>query len=284
MHSPFYPPKARRGEGKRALYEGVLDTMDEQLGELFDYIRSREALRDNTVVLVASDNGPEPGAGSAGPYRGVKVQLYEGGIRSPLIVWAPGLLAAGKAGSKNESDIVAAFDVAPSLLRLAGGDPAEAQSDGIDASAALLGMGPLPERGAPIFWRRPPDRPGTRAEPCSWTSPRGTGAGKCFATTTAPSRSSTISMPIPASPATLPLGSRASPRAWRKPPPRGTPRCRRTSPPSRRARSRSPRLRRMRSSIRSARARTRGWCRTARATCGASRRATARSRSGRPTG
>ena len=93
VHSPFFPPAARRGDGeKRTLYHGVLDTMDEQLGELFDYIRGSEALRDNTLILVCSDNGPEQGAGRAGPFRGHKTQLYEGGIRSPLVVWGPGFV------------------------------------------------------------------------------------------------------------------------------------------------------------------------------------------------
>jgi arylsulfatase A-like enzyme len=47
VHSPFFPPKARRGEGsKRELYHGVLDTMDEQLGVLFSYVRSKRSLRD----------------------------------------------------------------------------------------------------------------------------------------------------------------------------------------------------------------------------------------------
>ncbi|MGH7127166.1 MAG: sulfatase-like hydrolase/transferase, partial [Planctomycetaceae bacterium] len=93
VHSPFFPPRARRGDGtKRDLYHGVLDTMDEQLGVLFDVIRGDETLRDNTLILLCSDNGPEPGAGSAGPFRGSKGMLYEGGIRSPLIVWGPGLI------------------------------------------------------------------------------------------------------------------------------------------------------------------------------------------------
>ena len=40
--------------------------MDRQLGKLFDHLRESPTLRDNTVILVCSDNGPEPGAGSAG--------------------------------------------------------------------------------------------------------------------------------------------------------------------------------------------------------------------------
>ena len=98
VHSPFFPPAARRGDGaKRTLYHAVLERMDAQLGAIFDEIRGNSALRDNTLVLVCSDNGPEDGAGSAGPFRGSKAMLYEGGIRSPLVVWGPGLLAAGRA-------------------------------------------------------------------------------------------------------------------------------------------------------------------------------------------
>ena len=49
VHSPYFPPKARRGDGaKRTLYHGVLDTADEQMGKLFDYIRDSEVLRQNT--------------------------------------------------------------------------------------------------------------------------------------------------------------------------------------------------------------------------------------------
>ena len=62
-------------------------------------------LSGNTPILVCSDNGPEPGAGSAGSFRGVKGTLYEGGIRSPLIVWGPGLRADGTGGRPNETSV-----------------------------------------------------------------------------------------------------------------------------------------------------------------------------------
>ena len=121
VHSPFFPPKALRGDGsKRELYLGVVKAMDEQLAPLFDYIRQRPGLRTNTVILVASDNGPEPGAGSAGPFRGHKGMLYEGGIREPFIVWGPGLLAASACGKVNTNTVVSAVDFFPSLARLAG--------------------------------------------------------------------------------------------------------------------------------------------------------------------
>ena len=73
------------GDGeKRTLYLAVLEEMDRQLGKLFDHIRNDPELADNTMILICSDNGPDPGAGSAEPLRGYKTHLYEGGIRSPL--------------------------------------------------------------------------------------------------------------------------------------------------------------------------------------------------------
>jgi arylsulfatase A-like enzyme len=161
VHSPFFPPQAKRGDGsKRAVYHGVLETMDAQLAPLFDHIRNDPKLRDNTLVLVCSDNGPEPGAGSAGPFRGTKTMLYEGGIRSPLIAWGPGLIAAGKAGSLDETAVFSACDLVPSLLALAGAKPPRGVAfDGENVADTLLGKS-IASRKAPLFWRRPPDRPG----------------------------------------------------------------------------------------------------------------------------
>jgi arylsulfatase A-like enzyme len=158
VHSPFFPPAERRNGGKRALYHAVLETMDKQLGVIFEFIRSDPKLRDNTLVLICSDNGHEPGAGSAGPLRGAKTTLYEGGIRSPLIVWGPKFIAAGTAGSRNSDSVFSAIDLAPSLLAIAGvAKPEGTVFDGEDLSATLLGRANT-SRAAPICWRRPPDR------------------------------------------------------------------------------------------------------------------------------
>jgi arylsulfatase A-like enzyme len=165
VHSPFFPPEAKRGDGsKRQLYHGVLKTMDEQLGVLFDHVRNHPQLKDNTLILVCSDNGPEAGAGSAGPFRGGKTMLYEGGIRSPLIVWGPGLIAGDKAGQRNAESVLCALDVAPSLLSLAGVQPpADVAFDGEDVAGTLIGKSTA-SRQSPIYWRRPPDRPGDQGQ------------------------------------------------------------------------------------------------------------------------
>src|SRR5690606_31026661 len=128
---------------------------------LFDRIREDQALRDSTLVLICSDNGPAPGAGSSKPLRGGKGWLYEGGVRSPLIVWGPGLVAADAAGSINSEAILSAIDLNRSLYEIAGiATPAGATSDGENVAETMLGQNEQ-GRTAPIFWRRPPDRPGT---------------------------------------------------------------------------------------------------------------------------
>jgi uncharacterized sulfatase len=158
VHSPFWPPVDKWADGKRGLYLAVLQEMDRQLGKLFEHIRESPTLREKTLILVCSDNGPEPGAGSTGPFRGGKTRLYEGGIRSPLVVWGPGLVQKDKQGAHNETSVFAAFDLGPSLLALSSAQaPAEVQFDGEDVSATLIGRSTA-SRTAQIFWRRPPDR------------------------------------------------------------------------------------------------------------------------------
>ena len=161
VHSPFWPPVDKWDDGsRRTLYLAVLREMDAQLGKLFDVIRRDPELRDNTLIVFCSDNGPEPEAGSAGPFRGHKGVLYEGGIRSPLIVWGPGLIDATKAGTTDETSYFAAMDLAPSLLSLAGVDqPKDVCFDGAALPEVLLGKGPAPD-DRPIFFARPPDREG----------------------------------------------------------------------------------------------------------------------------
>lgn len=158
VHSPYFPPLEKWTPGKRHLYLAVLAEMDRQLGRVLDRIRSDPALRDNTILVICSDNGPEPGAGRAGPFRGHKTQLFEGGIRSPLIVWAPGLMAKDRVGTRNATSVLAGIDLAPSLTALAGAkSPAQVKLDGEDLSATLLGKAAASHAEA-LCWSRPPDR------------------------------------------------------------------------------------------------------------------------------
>ena len=162
VHSPFWPPAEKYNDakknGKRGLYLAVLEAMDRQFGKLFDYVRKNEKLRDNTLVLICSDNGPELGAGRAGKFKGYKTHLFEGGVRSSLVAWAPGLIAKKAVGTRNKSSVFSAIDLTPSLLKLTGAKPpADAEYDGEDMLDTLLGKSAV-SRTAPLFFSRPPDR------------------------------------------------------------------------------------------------------------------------------
>ncbi|MGY8650556.1 MAG: sulfatase family protein [Verrucomicrobiia bacterium] len=156
VHSPFWPPVDKWADGKRGLYHSVLQEMDRQFGKLFELIKEDPKLRDNTLVLICSDNGPEQGAGSAGPFRGFKTHLYEGGVRSSLIAWGPGLVA--KQNHVNRTSVFSAIDLVPTLLDLTDSPhPKNANYDGESLTGTLLGKSDA-SRKAPIYFRRPPDR------------------------------------------------------------------------------------------------------------------------------
>lgn len=165
VHSPFFPAAAGPFPTKRFRYLAVLGEMDAQLAPLFDRVRNDPKIRDNTLILCASDNGPEPGAGSSLPLRAGKGVLYEGGIRSPLIVWGPGLMHPRAAGSTNTTAVLSSIDLNRSVYAITGAPLPEAwKPDGEDVADVLLGKVSQGRR-APLFWRRPPDRPDTDGSP-----------------------------------------------------------------------------------------------------------------------
>lgn len=164
VHAPVQAPPGLCGDGSpKDHYLGVMKEMDRQLGRVFDFIRKDSRLRDNTVILLTSDNGPLEGLGSTGGLRGCKANLYEGGIRSPLIVWFGGIPKAAL-GSTNGTTILAGIDFPPSILALACvPSPAGVAFDGLNMTDALTGR-TSPRRDHAIMWVRPPDRPGPNGE------------------------------------------------------------------------------------------------------------------------
>ena len=167
VHAPHFPNVDNWADSKRGLYLSVLEEMDTQFGRLFKRIADDKQLRDNTLILICSDNGPEEGMGSAGPLRGVKTTLFEGGVRSPLVVWAPGLIHESKKGTVNRESIFSAIDLVPSLLDIADVKfPPNSAFDGERLSDTLLGKANN-SRTQPLFFRRPPHRKSHR----SYTQP-----------------------------------------------------------------------------------------------------------------
>lgn len=88
-------------EMPRRAYAEFVSTMDECVGRLLNKI-DELGLRDDTLVIFQSDHGHSTesraffGGGNAGPYRGAKGCLFEGGLRVPSIVSLPGLIPAGE--------------------------------------------------------------------------------------------------------------------------------------------------------------------------------------------
>lgn len=156
VHSPHEPPLTLRGNlSKQDRYSGVICEMDNQLEKLFDYIKTDPFLKENTIIIVSSDNGPEKGIGSAGNLKGNKTNLYEGGIREPLIIWGPNYIAKNALKTNNKT-IIAGIDLAPSILKITGAKKEKnVNYDGVDMSMAMLGYA-QPLRKKEVMWLRPP--------------------------------------------------------------------------------------------------------------------------------
>ncbi len=138
-----------KGKSKGGLYDDVIEELDYHTGRLLDAI-DELGLRDNTLVIFATDNGPwnnmqEPlrkkhkGAiawGSSGPLREGKGSTWEGGVRVPCIARWPGRVPAGRVSDA----IFATIDFMPTFASLAGYKvPDDRIIDGVDQTALLLG-------------------------------------------------------------------------------------------------------------------------------------------------
>ena len=133
----------------------MLESIDDGIGLLAKKL-DELGLDENTIFIFSSDNGGELNVTSNAPLRGGKSQLYEGGIRVPLIVrWPKGKVPAGKVCSQP----VVNHDVYPTLLEAAGIQPDPAQTlDGVSTLATWKNPKVAPKRDA-LHWHYPLDRP-----------------------------------------------------------------------------------------------------------------------------
>ena len=137
-HAPYTPPEPYRSRHRAAPYDGEIAFVDAQVGRLLDFL-DRRKLSETTLVAVAADHGESLGEHGELTHG---VLLYEPTLRVPLILRAPGKLAAGKVLGTP----VGLPDLAPTLAGLVGWKPASdpktktapASTDGRDLSASLL--------------------------------------------------------------------------------------------------------------------------------------------------
>jgi arylsulfatase A-like enzyme len=121
-------------------YAAMVTLIDKQVGQLMEQVR-RLGIESQTLFLFTSDNGPSAESShrpdffrSAGPLRGTKRDLYEGGIRVPLIARWAGTIQPGS----TTDEVCAFWDVLPTAAELAG-LPIPAHTDGISLVPTLLG-------------------------------------------------------------------------------------------------------------------------------------------------
>lgn len=123
-----------------ATFAAMVELIDVYVGQVMAKLKE-QGLDDNTIVIFSSDNGAHQEGGadpeffnSNGIYRGYKRDLYEGGVRTPMIARWPGKI---KAGSK--SDQISAFwDLLPTFADIAGTEVPE-NIDGISILPTMLG-------------------------------------------------------------------------------------------------------------------------------------------------
>ncbi len=128
-------------EESHAAFAAMINVLDDQVGEIIDKIHEL-GIAENTLILFTSDNGPhlEGGAdpdyfNSNGPLRGYKRDLYEGGIRVPMIAYWPSKIQPG-----STTDHPSAFwDFFPTAIEIAGLNKNWADIDGISFLPTLTG-------------------------------------------------------------------------------------------------------------------------------------------------
>ena len=141
-----------KGKSAGGLYGDVVEELDHETGRLLDKLDAL-GLRDNTLVIYTTDNGPwcqskyyenkkghPEGSifwGDPGPLRAGKGSAYEAGSRVPCIVRWPGKVPAGRTSDA----LWATIDLMPTFTALSGvKPPMDRAIDGIDQTALLLGQ------------------------------------------------------------------------------------------------------------------------------------------------
>lgn len=129
INQPHYPLQGKKQwrekyknlSSPRNMYAAFVSTADEMLGQVIAHLESL-GIRDNTLIIFQSDHGHSTedrtfgGGGNAGPYRGAKFSLFEGGIRVPAIVSYSPLVPKGTV----RKQFVTGVDWLPTVLEVAG--------------------------------------------------------------------------------------------------------------------------------------------------------------------
>lgn len=140
----LFPERELQGKQKapRAVYAAMVSRLDRDIRRLVDLLKEK-GIYENTLIVFTSDNGVHASDGldpdffdSNGPFRGIKRDLYEGGIRTPFVVQWPAVIRAGQVSGH----ISGFWDFLPTMCELAG-QPIPQGCDGISYLPEISGQG-----------------------------------------------------------------------------------------------------------------------------------------------
>ncbi len=139
---------AERGLGGLTI-KGLAAQVDRSVGAIVKTLKELN-LESNTLLVISSDNGPWY-QGNPGAHRGRKFEVFEGGVRVPLLLRWPGTIQPGQVSS----DVVSSLDLVPTVLALLGlPAPSDRTLDGANVLPLLLGKGSsAPKRNLYYYWR-----------------------------------------------------------------------------------------------------------------------------------
>ncbi|EMI16342.1 arylsulfatase [Rhodopirellula maiorica SM1] len=149
-----YPDDYYAGQPEsHAAFAAMVNVLDDYVGEITAELDSL-GITDETIIIFSSDNGPHKEGGhdpdyfnSNGPLRGFKRDLYEGGVRVPMIAVWPETIPAGSV-----SDEISAFwDFLPTMADLVG-KPLPGNTDGVSILPTLLGKPEQQQKHDYLYW------------------------------------------------------------------------------------------------------------------------------------
>jgi arylsulfatase len=151
MHMPTLPNPEFAGKTGNGDWADCLAEMDYRTGQILDAIKAA-GIEDNTVVVFASENGPEatnPWQGDSGPWRGTYFTAMEASLRAPFIIRWPGKVPAARVSN----EIVHIVDTYTTLAHVGGAEvPKDRAIDGVDQMDFFLGKQEASNReGFPAF-------------------------------------------------------------------------------------------------------------------------------------
>jgi len=131
----------------RRIFAGMMTCLDHNVGRILEHL-DEQGLRENTLVVFLSDNGGPTSKNTSrnDPFSGVKGDVYEGGIRVPMIASWPGTLEKGKVFS----DPVISLDLLPTFTAVAGRKAKLPRVEGKNLLPWLTGKAECPNDE--LFW------------------------------------------------------------------------------------------------------------------------------------